>query len=59
MGRDKSPTAGFTRTPEGKGKNMITSCKYLGGACTCTNLNGPGCKKKQSNNDCLTKKQNR
>lgn len=28
-------------------KAAVTYCEYLGNACTCTNLNGPGCKKKQ------------
>ena len=49
MAKDVS---GFSKKPVFKRKNIIKQCDYINLECSCTNLNGPGCKKKQEDGKC-------
>ncbi len=47
--RDKSSKA----SDKPRQKSIIEECLYVGNSCSCTTFNGAGCRKKQSNGECL------
>jgi hypothetical protein len=56
MGKKPGDESPKKNTFINKSKDKITACDYVGNECTCTNINGRGCLKKQDGNDCLHKK---